>query len=73
MCTQRAANDITGGPHDDDRNNCVNHDYRNIYGGNGFPNCAATVEDGSHCGTNDACYNNTVDYRGLTDCAKAWR
>ena len=60
------------------RNNCVTADDRNIYGGKGFPNCAATVEDGSHCVTNDACFWNSVVYKGtekcaVIDCKKAWR
>ena len=33
----------------------------------------ATVEDGSHCGVNDACHKNAIDYKGRIDCAKAWR
>jgi predicted ribosomally synthesized peptide with nif11-like leader len=57
---------------DDDPDNCTNNNMRNIYTG-GFPNCAATVEDGSHCGTNDACYTEAVDYEGMVDCAKAWK
>ena len=62
-----------GGPIDDDTSNCVMHEKRNIYGGNGFPNCAATVEDGSHCANNDACYTTAVEYHpSLTDCKKAW-
>ena len=39
----------------------------------GSMNCAATVEDGSHCETNDACYRIEVMYMGLQDCAKAWK
>ena len=58
---------------DADKDNCVQDHYRQIYGGNGFPNCAATVEDGSWCGTNDACNNNAIDYKGMNDCSKAWR
>ncbi|MBR3016538.1 MAG: hypothetical protein IKH57_05590 [Clostridia bacterium] len=38
----------------------------------GSTNCAATVEDGSWCGSNDACYEDEVNYMGLNDCAKAW-
>ncbi len=59
--------------------NCVQEYYRDIRpGGRGFPNCAATVEDGSHCGTNDACYNNAVVYThmdkcSISDCKKAWK
>ena len=63
----------TGGPEDGDTSNCVNHNRRPIYGGGGFPNCAATVEDGSYCSTNDACYKAAILYDGRTDCAKAWR
>ena len=32
---------------DSNQDNCTNDHYRNIYGGGGFPNCAATVGDGS--------------------------
>jgi hypothetical protein len=54
--------------------NCVQNTIRDIYGGDGFPNCAATVEDGSWCSKNDACYNvNAIVYIGRTDCSKAWR
>lgn len=62
--------------------NCVQIDYRLIYGGGGFPNCAATVEDGSMCHRNDACYSNAVRYADVSRwndfakddlCAKAWR
>ena len=53
--------------------NCTTHVYgRNIYYG-GFPNCAATVEDGSWCGQNDACYNISVIYKFMADCGKAWK
>ena len=64
---------------DDDKNNCVRADYRDIYGGKGFPNCAATVEEGSHCGTNDACIADAINYTGFKStgyfdrCLKAWR
>ena len=56
---------------------CVRADLRFIYSG-GFPNCAATVEDGSFCNSNDACYDDEVDYRGMEDCVfvncnKAWK
>ena len=55
---------------DSDTNHCVNMQNRDIYEG-GFPNCAATVEDRSWCGTNDACHTTAVDYKGMTDCSKA--
>ena len=38
-----------------------------------FPNCAQTVEDGSWCGDNDACYSSAIDYQGMHVCAKAWK
>ena len=38
----------------------------------GSIDCANTVEDGSSCETNDACYEENVKYYGLKDCAKAW-
>ncbi|MEE1158961.1 MAG: hypothetical protein UHS51_06015 [Atopobiaceae bacterium] len=58
---------------DADTSNCFDADTRPIYGGGGFPNCAGTVEDGSWCGTNDACIKMAVDYKGMTDCKIAWR
>ena len=63
---------VSGGDRDDDLKNCVRYSERNIYLG-GFPNCAATVEDGSFCGSNDACYHSMVGYYNLTECSKAWR
>ena len=39
----------------------------------GSMNCSATVEDGSHCWSDDACYRQEVEYMGLTDCSKAWQ
>ncbi len=53
--------------------NCVNCYHKAIYGGGGFANCAATVEDGSWCNENDACYDNSITYVGMKDCKKAWR
>ena len=53
--------------------NCVTNHERNIYGGNGFPNCGATVEDSSWCGSNDACNSDAVVYKGMTECGKAWK
>ena len=64
---------LGGGVRDRDTNNCTIYHKRPLYGGNGFPNCAATVEDGSWCKSNDACYNQAVEYQGRTDCKKAWR
>ena len=63
---------VSGGDRDDDLTNCVRYSERNIYLG-GFPNCAATVEDGSWCDTNDACYHSMVGYYVMTECNKAWR
>ena len=56
---------------DEDLNNCYGAYARNIYSG-GFPNCAATVEDGSWCGKNDACYSYAIFYKGMK-CDRAWR
>ena len=58
---------------DDDYKNCTKYHSRNIYGGNGFPNCAASVEDGSWCGTNDACALMAIVYDHKEDCQKAWK
>ena len=46
---------------------------RDIYGDAGFANCAATVEDGSWCGNNDACFGNAIMYTNMKNCSKAWR
>ena len=63
---------IAGGSDPSDFN-CTTQVYgRNIYSGD-FPNCASTVEDGSWCGTNDACFNTSVIYQFMSDCSKAWR
>lgn len=36
--------------------------------------CAATVEDGSWCSSNDACHtSNAIRYTGMNDCSKAWK
>lgn len=53
--------------------NCYHEEKRSIYNG-GFPNCAATVENGSWCSTNDACHtSNAIRYAGMKDCTKAWK
>jgi len=57
--------------------NCVSDHYKHIYGGGGFPNCAATVEDGSLCHKNDACKMFAVVYEDIRgdqsdNCSKAW-
>ncbi|MBR5110682.1 MAG: hypothetical protein IK099_10840 [Clostridia bacterium] len=47
---------------------------RPLYRPDGTVNCAATVEDGSHCERNDACYSyNDAVYIGMQDCFKAWK
>ena len=61
---------VTGGDEDSDEN-CYIFLWRDIYR-NGFPNCAATVEENSWCRSNDACYSQSVDYENLHDCQKAW-
>ena len=60
---------------DASRSSCARNHYRNIYGGGGFPNCAATVEDGSWCSDNDACYECAIEYKNISSssCDKAWR
>ncbi len=52
--------------------NCTTLHRRHIYQGK-FPNCAATVEDGSWCSSNDACYFDEVDYKDMKSCKKAWK
>ena len=46
---------------------------RPLYNPDGSINCAATVEDGSWCGSNDACYYDEAKYFGMRDCEKAWK
>ena len=59
------------------RRSCLAQLYRNMYDdfytGAGFPNCANTVNDGSWCGENDACFSMAIIYEDMTDCHKAWR
>ena len=61
------------GTWDADSKNCTKIHERSIYGGNGFPNCAASVEDGSWCRINDACFDPAIDYQGMEGCKKAWK
>ena len=68
--------DVSGGKKRD--KNCESYEEREIYGGSGFPNCAATVEDGSLCKRSDACTDVAIVYTGmeccyLLDCHKAWK
>ena len=58
---------------EDPADNCSYVHYRQAYGGNGFPNCAATFEDNSICGNNDACFSYAINYRGMNSCYKAWK
>ena len=53
--------------------NCSSYHKRDIYGGKGFPNCAAGVEDGSWCLDNDACTKYMVCYWHMKECGKAWK
>ena len=69
----QGASDLMGGEEDADKENCTNHVKRLIYGGGGFANCGATVESGSWCKRNDACYTNAVEYSDTKSCAKAWQ
>ena len=55
-----------------DQAGCLIIQRRSIYYG-AFPNCAATVEDGSFCDLNDACFRGAVEYYPLYDCHKAWK
>ncbi len=53
-------------------NNPKNH--WDIYGDDhSFPNCAATVDDGSWCASNDACIMSQILYQGMVECKKAWK
>lgn len=51
---------------------CTIAERRNIYDG-GFPNCAQSVEDGSFCFDNDACFSSAVKYVQMNSCTKAWQ
>ena len=51
---------------------CTRSSFRKIYEG-GFPNCIATVEEGSWCSTNDACFFDAIRYEGMVECTKAWK
>ncbi len=74
---------IAGGEWDDQFQYCTENHYRRIYPRDGsdagFPDCAASVEEGSHCGTNDACGQSAVVYTGfrvdclMLNCTKAWK
>ena len=46
---------------------------RPLYRPDGSVNCSATVEDGSWCQSDDACYNDESVYFGMTECEKAWK
>ena len=46
---------------------------RPLYRPDGSVNCSATVEDGSWCGSDDACYSDETIYFGMLDCEKAWK
>ncbi len=76
--------EVAGGKWDFDHDECTNNHERQMhlrkeYAGPGawryepfFPNCAATVEDGSWCWSNDACLSEAVSYVGMNSCTKAW-
>ena len=51
---------------------CAICEHRDIYDGKGFANCTDTVESGSWCMLNDACYYNSIIYDGMQNCKKAW-
>ena len=62
---------VAGGAGKNDRE-CVHDFERHIYDPS-FPNCAATVEDGSNCFDNDGCFADSVVYLGMKECIKAWK
>jgi len=66
---------VSGGEEDWLIAGCTEANKRPIYGRGPsvFPNCAATVESGSLCDTNDACKFFAVCYEGMKDCFRAWR
>jgi len=54
---------------------CSDANRRPMYGpdGNQFPFCAATVEEGSCCWSNDGCKYTSVVYEGMRSCDRAHR
>lgn len=50
---------------------CTAQNWRDIYHPS-FPNCAATVEEGSWCWSNDSCVRYQVLYVGAMICSDAW-
>lgn len=77
--------EVAGGKRDYYNDDCTNNHRRQMYLklewiGEGVShyvpcpsNCAATVEDGSWCWSNDACLDEAVVYVGMNSCTKAWR
>ncbi len=64
---------ISGGDWLEEVNTCDDITIRNIYGGNGFPNCASTVEMDSWCLLSDACAGAAIIYWSDTHtCYKAY-
>ena len=57
---------------EDWKTRCTSEWYRSIVNPQ-FPNCAATVEEGSWCNDSDACWRTAVVYTGMIDCEKAWK
>ena len=64
-------NAAAGGDGEDSDDNCSSYHDRNMYGG-AFPNCAASVEDGSSCDRSDACRHNSVVYYNEKYCFVSW-
>ena len=57
----------------DSYNNCSCLQHRYLRDNKGNINCAASVESGSWCLTNDACFEEQVHYRNRNKgCDKAW-
>ncbi len=51
---------------------CENSSQRYIYDWE-FPNCASSVEEGSWCGSADACVKAAIEYLGMRSCTKSWK
>jgi len=57
----------------DSNNNCSRLQHRYLRDKYGTINCAASVEPGSWCLSNDACFEEQVHYRNRgKNCDKAW-
>ena len=69
--SEEEMNSVAGGS-GESNSGCDDCRTREIYDPS-FPNCAATVEDGSRCLSNDACFEEAVVYLGMKECIESWK